>query len=434
MDHRQPTKPSVAVLTSTYARYPQDPQVPWMRETNNRLSELGHSIEVIAPAFKGLASHEIDGVSVNRFRYLPKSIENITHDSGAPSKMKNPLMKLRVLPYLIAGFCYTTAYLLKKRPDCIKVHWPFPHGLMAWLGARLTGAKIISVCHGAELALVRGKPLLQKVLSWSLRQSDLVYCNSSHTLSQIRSLPGCADIPVEIVTYGSTLKDIPDNDTSSQPQKPIILSCGRVIERKGYPYLIKAMPEILKSVPDAQLYITSDGDYREKCEQLIKELGLEDSVTMTGYISNEELTQLYQDCAVYVHPSIIDSQGDTEGLGVVLIEALSNRKPVVASAVGGIVDVIKQGESGILVNEKSPQALAKAVTHLLSNPEVARELGEQGYQYGKQHFSWARIIERLSGLICETHTETSKAHHKKPIDSAAPTTEQKQSPQPVEDR
>ena len=108
-------------------------------------------------------------------------------------------------------------------------------------------------------------------------------------------------------------------------------------------------------------------------------LGLGEIVRFAGFVSNEALSSLFQSCSIYVHPAIYDSKGDTEGLGVVLVEALSNRKPVVASEVGGIVDVIKDGQTGLLVPEKNPEAIAEAVLRLLNEPEFAQRLGEQGF-------------------------------------------------------
>jgi len=99
-----------------------------------------------------------------------------------------------------------------------------------------------------------------------------------------------------------------------------------------------------------------------------------------------------------VHPAIYDSRGDTEGLGVVLVEALTNRKPVVASRVGGIVDVIKDGETGLLVPEKDPEAIAKTVLRLLENPDYAERLGEQGHAYVTDYFNWDRIIDQYEAI------------------------------------
>jgi glycosyltransferase involved in cell wall biosynthesis len=119
-------------------------------------------------------------------------------------------------------------------------------------------------------------------------------------------------------------------------------------------------------------------------------------------VSNQELSSLFRSCSIYVHPAIIDSKGDTEGQGVVLVEALSNRRPVVASAVGGIVDVIKDGQTGLLVPEKNPDAIAKAVLRLLDDPAYARQLGEQGHAHARDYYSWDRIMGQYNSIYVES--------------------------------
>jgi glycosyltransferase involved in cell wall biosynthesis len=106
--------------------------------------------------------------------------------------------------------------------------------------------------------------------------------------------------------------------------------------------------------------ITGEGDQKESIQLLVAEKGLQEHVEFAGFVSNERLGELYRTADLYVHPSIHDSRGDTEGLGVVLIEALANKRPVIACGVGGIVDVIQDGETGVLVEEKNSQALANA--------------------------------------------------------------------------
>src|SRR5207253_366466 len=157
-------------------------------------------------------------------------------------------------------------------------------------------------------------------------------------------------------------------------------------------FLLRAMPAILARCP-VRLVITGDGHYRHEWEDLAGELGLNGAVTFAGFVSNEELGALFRSCSIYVHPAIYDSRGDTEGLGVVLVEALSNRKPVVASNVGGIVDVIKDGETGLLVPEKDPEAITQSVLRLLENPKYAEQLGEQGCAYAMDYFNWDRIMD-----------------------------------------
>jgi glycosyltransferase involved in cell wall biosynthesis len=109
-------------------------------------------------------------------------------------------------------------------------------------------------------------------------------------------------------------------------------------------------------------------------------------------VSKEELADQYAGCDIFVLPAIIDSKGDTEGLGIVMIEALAHQKPVIASAVGGIVDVIQSGITGLLVPQKDPKALAQAILSLLNDPIKAQEMGQKGLADIQLRFCWSRII------------------------------------------
>ena len=145
------------------------------------------------------------------------------------------------------------------------------------------------------------------------------------------------------------------------------------------------------------------------------EMGLENVVRFAGFVSNDELAALYQNCAAYVHPAIFDDRGDTEGLGVVLVEALAYQRPVVASAVGGIVDVILHEKTGLLVPEKDPAALAAAVLRVLEDKELARHLGGQGLEHVQQFFDWERIAastrDAWLGVLDQPATIAKPAAH-----------------------
>ena len=385
----------IVIVASTFPLSQEDSQVPWLRETAGRLLRSDHDVTVIAPAFRGNKRHTIDGVPVKRFRYGPAALEMLTHYSGAPNKVaKSKLLKFLTIPYIISGFISVLWHLVIKRPDVVNVHWPFPHGLMAWLPARLTGTRIVSTCHGAELAIVRNSKKLSAVLRWLLHHSDEVTCNSSHTRSQITKLCG-ADFGVHVLPYGSTVPEYKDRGERRDPGAPkLLLTCGRIIERKGLPYLIEALPAMLAQQP-VHLVITGEGDQKESIQLLVAEKGLQEHVEFAGFVSNERLGELYRTADLYVHPSIHDSRCDTEGLGVVLIEALANKRPVIACGVGGIVDVIQDGETGVLVEEKNSQALANAVNDLLTDPERRQRLAEQGYAFAHSHFNWDRINAEL---------------------------------------
>ena len=139
--------------------------------------------------------------------------------------------------------------------------------------------------------------------------------------------------------------------------------------------------------------------------KLTTELGLDEVVEWAGFVSSERLGELYHTCTCYVHPAIFDDRGDTEGLGVVLIEALRHRKPVVASGVGGIVDIIKDGETGLLVPEKDEDALVTAILRILDDRELATRLANQGFDFAQKVFDWNRIVDATVEVYAGTAKE-----------------------------
>jgi glycosyltransferase involved in cell wall biosynthesis len=379
----------VGILTSTYARASDDPQVPWMRELNNRVKNTVDHLVVMAPSYKGLKSHEIDGVCVERFRYAPKSIEALTHDEGAPNKTRRLGPKLLAIPYLLCGIIAVFVWSVKHRINVIHVHWPFPHGIWALLPKYLLGIKIVSFSHGAELAMARRSSRIRKLLGWLLRNCDECLANSSHTATEVHSVSG---VTAKIIPYGTSI-EVKTGASPKSNGSDLLLFCGRLVQRKGIDVLLRAMPTIM-SKRDVQLVITGEGDCKDQWMKLSSELQLDKAVRFAGFVDNEELTDLYQQCSVYVHPAIFDDRGDTEGLGVVLVEALAYQRPVVASAVGGIVDVIIHEKTGLLVPEKDPSALAEAVLRVLEDKSLAQRLGNQGLEHVKQFFDWQRIADQ----------------------------------------
>jgi glycosyltransferase involved in cell wall biosynthesis len=173
------------------------------------------------------------------------------------------------------------------------------------------------------------------------------------------------------------------------------------------------MPRIVESHP-IKLIITGDGPERLPLAAQVEKLGLSRWVEFAGFVTNERLSQLFRTCTIYVHPAIYDDSGDTEGLDVVLIEALLNHKPVIASNVGGIVDVIKDQDTGLLVPEKDSQALVSAVLRLLSDPAEASRLGERGNAYASEFFDWDRITDDLERLYFSTLEHSSVRNEASP--------------------
>jgi glycosyltransferase involved in cell wall biosynthesis len=182
-----------------------------------------------------------------------------------------------------------------------------------------------------------------------------------------------------------------------------VLFVGRLVERKGVKNLIDAvrrMPADLR----ARLVVIGDGPERQGLE------ALGGQVEFRGRVSDEALRAAYAGSDVLVLPSIVDARGDTEGLGVVLLEAMSYGVPVVASDIGGITDIVEHDTSGLLVPPGDPAALAQALERLARDPALASRLGTAGEQRVRRAFGWPEIMAKWDAVYrapARTRTDTA---------------------------
>ena len=399
----------VLVIGSVYPRFQEDAEVPWLRTSIAHLKKAGVEIQVLAPAYKGLKSHDIDGTHVNRFRYAPASWEILTHEEGAPSKMASkPWLQLLAIPYIINGFFQCIRICRKWHPDVIHAHWPFPHAYIALGATKLFKIPLVLNFHGAELLLIRKKKWVKPLLKFAIGQAQAIFANSSFTAGKIKAL---RNVNVEWSPYGTTLEDNKDESgvILSETKDPVtivphpvngkfkILFVGRHIERKGICYLIEAAKHLPRD--KFEIRIVGVGDLTEQLKAqaaTMQSVNDEKSaeIIFTGKLSPEDLANEYKTANVFTLPAIVDHKGDTEGLGVVLIEAMELGLPIVASNVGGIPDVVVDGESGILVPEKDPVALADAFKRLEADPTLIQKLLAGARKRIEECFTWDGIIER----------------------------------------
>jgi glycosyltransferase involved in cell wall biosynthesis len=293
-------------------------------------------------------------------------------------------------------------FFRKDRFDIIHVHWPFPHGIWGWAASWRSGAPMVISFHGAEILLCKRFAFVKHFLRHAIKHARAICCNSRYTASEVAKL---SDRPVHVLPFGCTVEARP---SVKEPHKPVkdVLFVGRLIARKGVDYLLKAIPLLDAKVP-VHLHVVGDGHKAEEWKALARQLKLDGKVTFHGSVSDEELERQYARADVFVLPAIVDDYGDTEGLGVVLVEALCFKTPVVASAVGGIPDVIRDRETGLLVPERDSAALAEAIAAVLLDRPLAESLAECGLRYAQNYFSWQRITDQLIAIYREVLGESA---------------------------
>jgi glycosyltransferase involved in cell wall biosynthesis len=391
----------ILVITSVYPTTPDGNHGAFIRETVLQMRSQGIQFTIFAPAYEGSQTHNLDDIEVYRFRYFFKRFENLVRD-GAPTKLqKQPLYVLVALSYIVLGAWQLFWLCKKQKPNLIHVNWPFPHGLMAYPANKLLGIPMLFSFHGAELLLAKKFSFVGSILRWQTPMAKSVTANSSFTQALIQKLYSG---DVSVIPYGLTI----------EPKAPCVrnleedtklLFVGRLDERKGLKYLLEALPLVLRKYP-VRLRIVGKGILENEIKQQCQKLKLDKVIDFLGFVSKEELANEYAACDIFVLPAIVDSKGDTEGLGIVMIEALAHEKPVIASAVGGIVDVIKSGVTGILVNEKDPEVLSQSIIELIADPTLAKELGQQGLKDIQVRFGWSRLVLLWQDVFAKALTKT----------------------------
>lgn len=400
--------PSKVLLTATtFPRWAGDARPLFILDLARGLVRAGWEVHLLAPHCRGAARAEVmDGVRVSRFRYAPAALERLAYGAGIlPNVKRNPFLLLLVLPFLVAQLLATLRLLRRERIALLNAHWIFPQGLTGLAAAALApGVRLVTTVHGGDIfALARVRPMVP-LLRLVLARSARVTVNSSATGEAVRAVcPGAAIEPipmgVDAGLFSPARADAALRRRLAPGGGPLLLFCGRLALKKGVRYLIEAMPAVRERHPAAVLAIVGDGEEGERLRQQVRDAGLEEAVRFVGAVPNAELPPFYASADLFVCPSIVDERGDTEGLGVVLLEAAASALPVVASRVGGIPDVVRDGENGFLVAEKSPGEIAAAVLRLLADAGARRRLGERSRALVEGEFTWARVAGRFAALF-----------------------------------
>lgn len=381
---------------TAYPRSESDVITPWLVQTINRLRNCGIDVRVFTSSYKGLGCQTVSGTPVTRFRYFFRRWEDLTHDETAIDRVKKGVRyKLLAVTYLLLGTIAAWREARREQFDIIHVHWPLPHWLFGWAARLGHRAPVVMSFHGAELMAVKhGLRFMRPFLRWALGSADAVTANSSHTVKAIQEI---YYRPVAIVPYGTTAGGTSGGFQPTGNADKQVLFVGRLVERKGVPYLVEALQILAQGMP-VHLNIVGTGPDESALREVVRARGLEQFVTFHGFVAPEELESLYRNCDVFVLPAVFDSKGDTEGLGVVIIDAMSHCKPVVASGIGGIVDLVVDGKTGLAVPPTDAPALASALRRVLTDSALAARLARGGYDHVQANYSWPAIIRRLGGI------------------------------------
>jgi len=389
----------VLFIVTAYPREEGDVITPWMGETIDQLRKSGVNVEVLAPAYRGSTTSVIGGVLVHRFRYAPESMETLTHDMPALERIsRNPFFAALLPSYIAAGSRYARRIAREGNFDVVHAFWPIPHGIFGVAARKASRAALVSTFFSAEL---NWKGITRKVFAPILKDivasSDAITVISSYTGSRLREFS--PNVETVTIPFGaaavSRVRPAVMVRNAGDPFE--LLFVGRLVKRKGVDVLLRAA-KLLETDRRLRVRIVGGGPEKQWLENYAKNLGLPGTVTFDGVVDSKRIAELFATCDALVLPAIITETGDTEGLGVVLIEAMGYGKPVIASAAGGIVDIVADGDTGLLVPPGDADALAGAIRRAMDEPATLADIARRGTDFAERRFGWDAIVHDLKSV------------------------------------
>jgi len=396
------------MLTSSYPRFPGDGTATFVKSLAESMTDLGHQVWVLAPYDPAVQTMEMGDVHVYRFRYVwPDSLCLVGHARSLYGDVRLKKLVYLLTPlFIVSAFFHLLALTLRHQFDVIQAHWVLPGGLIAVLVAKLRDIPLVVSLHGSDIYVAEQNQIFGWLARLTFRWAQRVTACSQDLYERALAL-GLSPDKAQVIPYGVDLERFASRSSSREEVSElrdrlglrtsdiVVGGMGRLVHKKGFEYLIRAVPQLIQSFPNVKVIIAGDGDLRPELSQLAEKLGMEESVIFPGHISWESIPAYLSLCDLLVVPSVQDHQGNVDGLPNVLLEAMAAGRPIVASHVAGIPAVIHHGESGILVPQKEPEALAAAITEVLKNPQIGQQLGANAQVYTRQHLSWAAIAARF---------------------------------------
>lgn len=274
------------------------------------------------------------------------------------------------------------------KPDIVHFNFTDPSIFFHWQTQAAHPAKtIVSI----RLAVPSAPANEQTLLGQTFRNADWITTNSRAMLADVHQA-----VP-ETINYSSTIYNgleapemMPDHITF-QPLH--LLAIGRVVPEKGFDIALEAMPEILAKRPDARLTIAGDGPEKAQLEKQVEALGIQSAVNFTGWVTPEKVYELINEASMVVVPSRW-----REAFGLVALQAAQMARPVVASNVGGLPEVIADGQTGFIIEKENATELARAVLQLTESPEQSARMGIAGRERAKEMFNWDKHIDEYEQL------------------------------------
>lgn len=280
-----------------------------------------------------------------------------------------------------------------------------PEGLLALGLQRLTGVDYLLHAHGEEWHTYKTSRQLDRLADRVVGSADRIIANSEHTHARLLERESCRRTRIDVLPpgvdvqrYTPAVRDRVSAGLSGWSDRPVVLSSGRLVARKGHCHLLTAIERVRRTVGDVLCVIVGDGPERGALDQRINALQLADHVQLLGAVEDATLLSMYQQCDVYASLNVTVS-GEYEGFGIVMLEAQACGRPVLVGRSGGTVETCADGVGGYLVDGHDIAQVSDRLIGLLTDRSLADAMGLAARRWVVSHYSWPVLIERAGALL-----------------------------------
>ncbi|MDD5039545.1 MAG: glycosyltransferase [Patescibacteria group bacterium] len=389
------------MLTTSFPRHRGDYAGIFVFELARSLAQRGVEVVVVAPHGQGLKKREArERIAIRRFRYMwPSSYERVGYGGGVVSNIRHNVISLLGLPFFLVSFLVNSVRA-SRGADIIHAHW-VGAGIIGVVVRRFTRARLVVTVHGSDAYLSTRNRLFRSISRYVLRRADGVITVAKQQRDIILGLgvnPRRVAVIPNGVSNAEELLRIPFADAANHS----VVWIGRFTEEKNPRLAIQAFQAVLIHAPDARLTMIGDGPERAPCEALCRKLGIQKSVAFTGAVDKRDVPRQFARHALLMLTS------NREGFPLVIIEALAAGRPVVATNVGGVSDIIQDGTAGFVVPPGTPEAIADSIVKLIADPSLRGQFGRHGRSVVQQECMWQNIAQRTYSVYREPSLAITK--------------------------
>jgi phosphatidyl-myo-inositol dimannoside synthase len=399
----------ILVLTHNYPRFAGDFSGTFIKALSDALCAADNEVIVLTPFDEAFdlpspqpspAPHERE-VSLITYRYIwPARWHRLGYMRTLEADVQLRGWAVLLSPFLfLFGIFAAWRVARRVRPDIIHAHWVLPNGFIGAVVSRLTKIPLVVSLPGSDVLMAGKNPLLRWMANSAWRTAKLITTNSADLRDEAIRLGAPRD-KFDLIIYGVNAQEfVPCADGTHELRQSlgladddvIVLAVGRMVYKKGFDVLIRALALLHASHPHVKAVLIGDGDLLAEWQTLARAWDVAEHVLFVGRIPHDQIACYYNMCDLLAMPSVTHP---ADGLNVCVLDAMACAKPIVASRAAGNPLVVADGLNGVRVDENHPDQLAHAIARLADSPGLRAQMGAASRRRIEHEFDWPHLAKR----------------------------------------